>query len=286
MALKKTRTMCTTCHARCGVLLRRGQPGSSRSRSLSRQRQVEGRVLRLGHVRARDPQQPGGPPALSHEARGVLKGERQPREPRQERVRAHQLGRGHGYHRRRVPAHQGGVRPRAIITGQGTGRVANHWHCRINSSLGLEGWSLVPTHVCLMPHILPNAFTLGAFSSAAGDMRNAHCAVLWAEPRHGDRLVQGRVQEPGRRHHEAHRHRRALPGYVQARRGPAPSSRHRCRPRAGVHARDHRAWMVRPRVHRELDVRLRRAGRAREGLGPPAGCRDLPGGCRRHPPCR
>ena len=71
--------------------------------------------------------------------------------------------------------------PEAIITGQGTGRVANHWHCRINSSLGLEGWSLVPTHVCLMPHILPNAFTLGVFSSAAGDMRNAHCAVLWGQ---------------------------------------------------------------------------------------------------------
>ena len=32
-----------------------------------------------------------------------------------------------------------------------------------------------------MPHILPNAFTLGVFSSAAGDMRNAHCAVLWGQ---------------------------------------------------------------------------------------------------------
>ena len=32
-----------------------------------------------------------------------------------------------------------------------------------------------------MPHILPNAFTLGIYSSAKGDSRNANCIVAWGE---------------------------------------------------------------------------------------------------------
>jgi anaerobic selenocysteine-containing dehydrogenase len=71
--------------------------------------------------------------------------------------------------------------PEAIITAQGTGRTWNHWHCRFNSTLGLEGWSLVPTHVCLMPHILPNALTLGVFGPAVGHFTRAKTNVVWGQ---------------------------------------------------------------------------------------------------------
>ncbi|MEI3230215.1 MAG: hypothetical protein V8S24_02510 [Gordonibacter pamelaeae] len=82
----------------------------------------------------------------------------------------------------------------------------------------------MPTHVCLMPHILPNAFTLGiSLGGRRHAQRELHRA-LGAEPRHGDRVVQGGVREPGRRHHEAHRHRHALPGHVQACRPGHPAA--------------------------------------------------------------
>jgi anaerobic selenocysteine-containing dehydrogenase len=69
--------------------------------------------------------------------------------------------------------------PESIVTGQGTGRTWNHWHIRLNSTIGIEGWSLVPTHVCLMPHIVPNALTFGIFSPGFGDIVNANTTVVW-----------------------------------------------------------------------------------------------------------
>ena len=88
--------------------------------------------------------------------------------------------------------------PEAIITGQGTGRTWNHWHCRINSSLGLEGWSLAPTHVCLMPLMLPNAFTLGIFSDCDGDLANASTIVHWgcspATQRSRTKMILDRIE--------------------------------------------------------------------------------------------
>lgn len=94
MSLKKTRTMCTTCHARCGVLM------------------------------------------YSDEDNQIVKIE---------------------------------------------GNPDCYWHVRFNSSLGLETWSLVPTHVCLMPHIIPFAFTMGQTSGGSGDVRNAKTIVLWGQ---------------------------------------------------------------------------------------------------------
>lgn len=83
--------------------------------------------------------------------------------------------------------------PEAIVTGQGTGRTTNHWHCRLNSTLGLEGWSLVPTHVCLMPHILPNAISLGIFSPADGDLANSGTMVLWGQNPAMERGIMKRI---------------------------------------------------------------------------------------------
>ena len=183
MALKKTRTMCTTCHARCGVLVYsdednrivkiEGDPDNVKSKGVicgsgMSEREIhnnlEGRLLYPMKRVDWDPKGERNP-----ENRGKSEFERISWDEAMDIIADECL---------RIKEEYG---PEAIITGQGTGRVANHWHCRINSSLGLEGWSLVPTHVCLMPHILPNAFTLGVFSSAAGDMRNAHCAVLWGQ---------------------------------------------------------------------------------------------------------
>lgn len=174
MTVKATRTMCTTCHARCGVIVHADtdtneivkiegdadnikSKGSVCGAGLS-QREIhnntEGRILypmkRVGERGSGEWERISWDEALDTLAAEC----------------------------KRISAEYG---PEAIITGQGTGRTTNHWHCRLNSSLGLEGWSLVPTHVCLMPHILPNAFTLGIFSSAAGDVRNSQCVVLWGQ---------------------------------------------------------------------------------------------------------
>jgi anaerobic selenocysteine-containing dehydrogenase len=172
MAIKKTRTQCTTCHARCGVFVYsdgdeilkiEGDPDNPKSRGVIcssglSEREIhnntEGRILhpmrRVGERGCGQWEQITWDEALDTIASECL----------------------------RIKEEYG---PEAIITGQGTGRTTNHWHIRLNSCLGLEGWSLVPTHVCLMPHILPNAFTLGLFSPASGDIRNSKTVVLWGQ---------------------------------------------------------------------------------------------------------
>ncbi len=183
MTLKKTRTQCTTCHARCGVLVYsdednkivkvEGDPDNPKSRGVicgsgMSEREIhnntEGRILYPMKRVDWDPQGERNP-----QNRGTSEYERISWDEALDILAGECL---------RIKEEYG---PEAIITGQGTGRTTNHWHCRINSSLGLEGWSLVPTHVCLMPHILPNAFTLGLFSSAGGDVRNAKTVVIWGQ---------------------------------------------------------------------------------------------------------
>ncbi len=183
MALKATKTMCTTCHARCGVIVYSDE---------------ENRIVRI-EGNPDNPKSHGtvcGAGMSEREIHNNTDGrilypmKRVDWDPRGER---NQKMRGKsGYERiswdealdilaeecLRIKEEYG---PEAIITGQGTGRTTNHWHCRLNSSLGLEGWSLTPTHVCLMPHILPNAFTLGIYSGASGDIRNSETVVLWGQ---------------------------------------------------------------------------------------------------------
>ena len=183
MSLKKTRTMCTTCHARCGVYVYSDEDnrivkiegnadcpksqGTVCGAGLS-QREVhnnlDGRILypmkRVDWDPAgeRNPQNRGKSEfeRISwDEALDILAGEC-----------------------KRISTQYG---PDAIITGQGTGRTTNHWHCRLNSTLGLQTWSLVPTHVCLMPHIIPFAYTMGQTAGGAGDIMNAKTIVLWGQ---------------------------------------------------------------------------------------------------------
>ncbi len=182
MAVKKTRTQCTTCHTRCGVIVYsegdtivkiEGDPDNPKSHgaicgSGMSEREIhnnlEGRLL---YPMKRKHWEPGtgGDKSL----RGKDEWVRISWDEALDAIASELL---------RIKEEYG---PEAIITGQGTGRVANHWHCRFNSSLGLEGWSLVPTHVCLMPHILPNALTLGIFSSAVGDFRNSGVSLFWGQ---------------------------------------------------------------------------------------------------------
>lgn len=186
MAIKKTRTQCTTCHARCGVFVYseddkilkiEGDPDNPKSHGVCcgsgmSQREVhnnpEGRILypmkRVGERGSGEWERITWDEALDTIAENC----------------------------KRIIAEQG---PEAIITGQGTGRTSNHWHCRLNSSLGLEGWSLVPTHVCLMPHILPNAISLGIFSPADGDLANSNTIVLWGENPAMERAITRTVYE-------------------------------------------------------------------------------------------
>ena len=173
MAIKKTRTQCTTCHARCGVFVYsdednnivkiEGDPENPKSFGVvcgagMSQREihnnVEGRILY---------------PMKRAGARGEGKWERITWDEALDLL---------ADNCKRIAAEYG---PEAIVTGQGTGRTSNHWHVRLNSSLGLEGWSLVPTHVCLMPHILPNAISMGIYSPAAGDLGNSNTIVLWGQ---------------------------------------------------------------------------------------------------------
>lgn len=182
MTVKTTKTMCTTCHARCGVLVHseddkiikvEGDSANPKSRGVlcgmgMSQREIhnnlEERILypmkRVGERGSGEWEQISWDEALDTIASEC----------------------------KRIIAEYG---PEAIITGQGTGRTTNHWHCRLNSSLGLEGWSLVPTHVCLMPHILPNAISLGIFSPAMGDVRNSETIVLWG---HNPAMERGFAQ--------------------------------------------------------------------------------------------
>lgn len=183
MELKKTRTMCTTCHARCGVIVYSDE---------------DNKIVKI-EGNADNPKSRGtvcGAGMSEREIHNNLDGrilypmKRVDWDPNGER---NQKNRGKSEFVRiswdealdilasecmRIKEKYG---PEAIITGQGTGRTTNHWHCRLNSSLGLEGWSLTPTHVCLMPHILPNAFTLGIYSGASGDIKNSETVVLWGQ---------------------------------------------------------------------------------------------------------
>lgn len=182
MAVKKTRTQCTTCHARCGVfvysegdkILRiEGDPENPKSHGVCcgmgmSEREIhnntEGRLL---YPMKRVDWDPHGERHTENRGKSEF-----------ERITWDEALAILAEESKRITEQYG---PQAIITGQGTGRTSNHWHIRLNSSLGQEGWSLVPTHVCLMPHMLPNAFTLGVYSPADGDLANSDTIVLWGE---------------------------------------------------------------------------------------------------------
>lgn len=69
--------------------------------------------------------------------------------------------------------------PESIVVSQGTSRTTNDWGERLKSTIGTKGWNLAPLHVCLIPNIMPHAMTLGAGQMQGADVANAKTIVLW-----------------------------------------------------------------------------------------------------------
>lgn len=69
--------------------------------------------------------------------------------------------------------------PESIIVSQGTSRTTNDWGQRLKCTIGNKGWSLSPLHVCLIPNIMPHALTLGAGQMQGADVMHAKTIVLW-----------------------------------------------------------------------------------------------------------
>lgn len=68
----------------------------------------------------------------------------------------------------------------SFLVSQGTGRGTNHWHFRFDKTIGTGGFCLAPTHVCLMPNLLPTLHTFGFYSFIdAADLLNGSCCVMW-----------------------------------------------------------------------------------------------------------
>ena len=69
--------------------------------------------------------------------------------------------------------------PESIIVAQGTSRTTNDWGERLKSTIGTKGWNLAPLHVCLIPNIMPHALTLGAGQMQGADVSHGKTVVLW-----------------------------------------------------------------------------------------------------------
>jgi anaerobic selenocysteine-containing dehydrogenase len=70
--------------------------------------------------------------------------------------------------------------PNAFLVPQGTSRGSNHFHCRFSASYGSGGMGISPTHICLMPNLLPTLHTFGFFNFVdAPDILQGSCCVLW-----------------------------------------------------------------------------------------------------------
>ena len=202
MALKRTRTQCTTCHARCGVIVYsdednqivkiEGDPDNVKSHGVicgsgMSEREIhnntEGRLLYpMKRVDCTNGER-------HPENRGKSEFERITWDEAMDIIAC-----------RNACASRRSTAPRPSSPARAPAASSNHWHCRLNSSLGLEGWSLVPTHVCLMPHILPNAFTLGHLQPAKpATPRNANCIVALGRrtPPCRRRGAKEAVREPG-----------------------------------------------------------------------------------------
>ncbi len=169
MAIKKTRTVCVTCHARCGAIVYsednkivkiEGDENSPHSNGMFCGSGLSQRYIHEDPKRIIYPMKRVGP-------RGSGQWERISWQEAMDTIANKSIEIRDKYG------------PQAIVTGQGTGRTWNHWHIRLNSTLGIEGWGLVPTHVCLLPHIVPHALTLGVFTSGGADWDNAKTMVVW-----------------------------------------------------------------------------------------------------------
>ncbi|MDD5435854.1 MAG: molybdopterin-dependent oxidoreductase, partial [Nitrospira sp.] len=181
MAIKKTRTVCTTCHGRCGAIVYsegnkiikvEGDPDHPAS---------SGMMCSMGMAQAEMHESPDRLlyPMKRVGARGEGKWERISWDEAMDTIAAKS---------KEIIEKYG---PKSIITGQGTGRTSNHWHMRMNGTMGHKGWGLCPTHVCLMPNLAPFALTFGFLATAWQDLSfvGNKSVVMWGFGVQGFRSV-------------------------------------------------------------------------------------------------
>ena len=170
MTEKIVRTICFDCHSKCGVLLHvkddqivrvEGDPNHPVSQGMVCNKALSAQQIHADPNRLKKPLRRVGP-------RGGDEWEEISWEEAMDEIEKNirDIKEEHG---------EG-----AFIIGQGTGRGWNHWHMRAQASYTLPGWGMVPTHVCLMPNLLPTLFTFGYFAFIdAADVRHANTIVEW-----------------------------------------------------------------------------------------------------------
>jgi anaerobic selenocysteine-containing dehydrogenase len=190
MSAKVVRTICFDCHSKCGVLLHvegnnivkvEGDPHHPISEGILCVKAFSAQEIHSHPDRLKYPMKRVGP-------RGSGQWERISWEEALDTT-VEQIKKTRGEHG-----------PQAIVTPQGTGRGSNHFHSRFQSTIGIPGFSLSPTHVCLLPNLAQTHVTYGRMlhPHEAGDYRNAGCIVMWgtnpvfARQYTGLRVLQGK----------------------------------------------------------------------------------------------
>ena len=280
MAIKKTRTQCTTCHARCGVFVYsdednnivkiEGDPDNPKSFGVvcgagMSQREVhnnvEGRILYPMKPRRR--------------ARRTAKWERITWDEALDTIAGRQLQ----AHRRPNTA------PRPSSPGRAPAAPSNHWH--VPAELVAWDWKAGRSSPPTCASCPTSCRTPSAWASTQPRRR-----ATWATP--NTIVLWGQNPAMERAHHEAssyarqdaggepHRRRHALPGHVEARRpGHPAAARHRRRPRSRHHPRGRREQAGTTRSgSSNWTYGFDELARARGGMDAGAGGRGLPDRCR------
>lgn len=158
--IKRTRTICTGCHDRCGALVYSegnkivkitGDPDHPFTKGAFCGSGLSQRFIHEDENRVTYPIKRVGP-------RGSGEWERISWDEAMDTIvsKTQEIQRDYG--------------PESIVVGQGTSRTTNDWHCRMNSTIGINGWCLAPLHVCLNPIVLPNLVTMGETQSCGADV--------------------------------------------------------------------------------------------------------------------
>ncbi|GAA6490062.1 molybdopterin-containing oxidoreductase family protein [Gordonibacter urolithinfaciens] len=169
METKRTRTVCTGCHQRCGAVVYaegnrivriEGDPDSPYSKGAFCGSGITQRFIHEDAKRVAKPLRRAG-------ARGEGKWEEIGWDEALDLLESNT---------KRIREEYG---PEAIVVSQGTSRTSNDWGQRLKATIGNKGWGLSPLHVCLIPNIMPHALTLGAGQMQGADVANAKTIVLW-----------------------------------------------------------------------------------------------------------
>lgn len=169
MAEKRTRTVCTGCHQRCGAVVYsegnrivriEGDKNSPYSKGAFCGSGITQRYIHEDENRVIYPLKRAG-------ERGEGKWERISWDEALDMLESNT---------KRICKEYG---PESVIVSQGTSRTSNDWGQRLKSTIGNPGWNLSPLHVCLIPNIMPHALTLGAGQMQGADVAHAKTIVLW-----------------------------------------------------------------------------------------------------------